>query len=295
MQCIKPVCLKNNIDPSVYPDGLFVPCGKCIACRIKKRSEWTMRLIHELDSWTRSVFLTLTYTDECLPGNGSLRKRDLQLYIKRIRKAVYPDTVRYFAVGEYGDQTQRPHYHCIIFGLGLSDTDKQLMMDSWKYSDWSVDSIRSKAFGLVEPDSIRYVAQYIDKKLSGDLVDDIYTSTGREPVFRILSQGIGRDYIDKYFKDVEANGYISVNGVKMSIPRYYIERQGIDMANAKSRARDVEMDNMNDKTGVYCRESEYNRTASINDQISYNADVQRSRKQREKNLIARVKQKQKKL
>ena len=69
-----------------YPDGLLVPCGKCLACRIARRQEWSMRVIHELAGYKDAVFLTLTYADEHLPPNGSLVVADLQKFIKRLRK-----------------------------------------------------------------------------------------------------------------------------------------------------------------------------------------------------------------
>ena len=62
-------------------------------------------------------------------------------------------------------KTERPHYHLIIYGLGLNIEDRTLIMDAWPYCDWSNSHIRNKSFGLVEPDSVRYVAQYIDKNL----------------------------------------------------------------------------------------------------------------------------------
>ena len=62
-----------------------------------------------------NAYITLTYNDDHLPANGSLQPRDLQLFWKRLRKARTPG-IRYYACGEYGDQTARPHYHAIIFG-----------------------------------------------------------------------------------------------------------------------------------------------------------------------------------
>ena len=85
MRCTKPVRLMhlNHVE---YPDGLLVPCGKCLACRIARRQEWSMRVIHELSGYKDAVFLTLTYSDEFLPDHGSLVVADLQKFIKRLRK-----------------------------------------------------------------------------------------------------------------------------------------------------------------------------------------------------------------
>ena len=188
MQCEHPYRLLKNIDLVKYPQGIDVPCGQCLLCRIARRKEWSMRMLHELDRYNDSVFLTLTYNDANLPENGSLRRTDLQKFFKRLRKQLDKDgrKIRYFACGEYGSQTQRPHYHAIIYGLSLRPQDKQLVMDCWKLCDWNPAIIKG-AFGLVEADSIRYVAQYIDKKYTGDLAETEYTLKGRDPVFKVQS------------------------------------------------------------------------------------------------------------
>ena len=51
----------------------------------------------------------------------TLRKRDYQLFMKRLRKAFPNDKIRFYAAGEYGPKTLRPHYHAILFGLHLDD------------------------------------------------------------------------------------------------------------------------------------------------------------------------------
>ena len=175
MQCTAPITIKlknrwvdapNHFNKENMAE-LIVPCGKCLACKISKVREWSVRMLHELSSHEDSSFITLTYQNEFLPENGSLKKTHLQLFFKRLRKAIHPKKIRYYAVGEYGDITMRPHYHIILFGLGLRVEDKKCVMDAWPYTNWSIDSIRSKAFGLVEPDSIQYVAKYVHKQYSG--------------------------------------------------------------------------------------------------------------------------------
>jgi len=131
MQCTNPVRLfrvrtkfgYKQINPSEYPDGLLVPCGKCMHCRVAKRREWSLRMLHELDEHEDSIFITLTYDEDNVPENMSLRKADLQKFFKRLRKALGDRTIKYFACGEYGDKTERLHYHSIIFGLSLKDIE----------------------------------------------------------------------------------------------------------------------------------------------------------------------------
>lgn len=228
MQCSNPVRIqiqtKTGYASYRYPDGLLVPCGKCLLCRISKRKEWTIRMLHELEEHNDSSFVTLTYSDEFLPDNSSLVVSDLQKFFKRLRKRMLPKKIKYFACGEYGDLSARPHYHCILFGVGLTMVHKKLVMDSWPYCDWNNKTIAKNSFGLAEPHSIRYVAQYIDKKFSGDKAHEEYTLKSRSPVFRLLSNGIGANYCDRNNLDFISKGFISLNGVKHSIPRYYLKR-----------------------------------------------------------------------
>lgn len=77
MRCEKPIRLIKNLDTAKYPEGLEVACGKCIQCRIKRRSEWSMRMMLELGYWERSSFITFTYDDDHIPKNASLEKEEL--------------------------------------------------------------------------------------------------------------------------------------------------------------------------------------------------------------------------
>lgn len=127
-----------------------------------------------------SVFLTLTYSDDFLPKDGSLSRRDLQLFFKRLRKAVIPRRIRYFAVGEYGDRTLRPHYHMALYGCSL--LDEAIIAKAW-----------SQGFiylGSLTVQSADYICGYILKGYTkrGDL-----RLEGRYPEFSTMSlkPGIG--------------------------------------------------------------------------------------------------------
>jgi len=91
-----------------------LPCGGCFGCRLSRASSWVARLYGESLSHEASSFLTLTYDDEHLPPFGGLRYEDLQETFRRMRRTGLQ--FRFFAVGEYGDRTLRPHYHVLMFG-----------------------------------------------------------------------------------------------------------------------------------------------------------------------------------
>lgn len=292
MDCKKPVRLNT---------GLLVPCGQCLACRIQKRREWTLRCIHELEVHNNeALFITLTYSDDFIPAFGSLNKKHLQDFFKKLRKRLDKDgkKIRYFASGEYGDETQRPHYHAIIFGLEYNISDTQLVRSCWPYCDWSNPSIRVNSFGLAEPDSIRYVCQYVDKKFTGALAKKEYDEKNRSPVFKLSSQGIGRGYVDKHYKDIKTNMRLTLNGVNHSIPRYYIQRLDLDISAIQEKAEINNNKRFKKLTGknAISRDSSRNEITDYYDNINlYNKKVSSSRVQHDLTLKAKLNLKRKKL
>lgn len=148
---------------------------------------------------TTASFITLTYSDENLPEGGSLVPRDLQLFLKRLRKAT-PYRVRFFGVGEYGDQTQRPHYHLALFGidgrtgvsehwvpLGRSHPQSRERPACIVDSAWSLGHVH---IGTLTLDSAQYIAKYTTKKMTKE---DDERLCGRHPEFARMSlrPGIG--------------------------------------------------------------------------------------------------------
>ena len=98
-----------------------VACGRCIGCRKEYARQWAMRCLHEASLFDENSFVTLTYDDKHLPAGGTLVKRDVQLFLKRLRRKFSDRTIRYFFSGEYGGDTLRPHYHGCLFGFAFPD------------------------------------------------------------------------------------------------------------------------------------------------------------------------------
>lgn len=129
------------------------------------------------------VFVTLTYADENLPPGGSLVKVDAQRFMKRLRFAYQSDTgrfLRFYLVGEYGEQKGRPHYHVILFGV-----DPQWMTNHLP-GIWGLGFVH---VGTITEGSIAYVADYSLKVLKNASC----SSDGKIPQFRLMSRrpGIG--------------------------------------------------------------------------------------------------------
>lgn len=215
-----------------------IPCGQCIGCRLQRSREWADRCLMEMlttsdkiycDTW----FVTLTYDDKNLPSEEyivpdtgeqlflhSLCKEDLQKFIKDLREAfatkeknrlsllgLDPERqkIRYFACGEYGTLSGRPHYHLIIFGLAIDDLKFYKMSDvGYPYynSEW-LSGIWKKGHVVVAQaawENCAYVARYVTKKITGEKAKEIYFDFHLQPEFSLMSlkPGIGYEYLEKY-------------------------------------------------------------------------------------------------
>jgi len=288
MQCTKPVNLVKGIDLGVYPAGLTVPCGKCLSCRISKRREWTLRILHELSYHDKNVFLTLTYTDEHLPENNSLQKAALQKFFKRLRKNLQGRKIKYFAVGEYGDDKKRPHYHAIVHGLGLTRDDKIQVIRSWDFADWNVPSIYNNSFAVAERQSIQYVVGYLSKIYTGPEAQEQYADTNREAPFRLVSQGIGKRYCkdntEKFFQKPND----TLNGHKVSLPRYYVNQLGIDKQQIKEYAVEKEKAYIKNITGKDYTVEEAYRSLTPKENVMIQRRIDQTRLQKHKNLTGKI-------
>lgn len=204
---------------------------------MKRRvSGWSFRLLmHERDA-NSAYFITLTYSTKNVPitDNGfmSLCKSDLQKYMKRLRKFQYERTpdmkVNYYAVGEYGSKTQRPHYHLIIF-----NADLDLIEKAWKLQGNEIGNIHC---GAVSGASIGYTLKYLHKQNEKDYETGQYiykVGTGiwdeREPEFQVMSKGIGESYVNEKTKKwhkakLTERYYLPYEGKKLPMPRYYKQR-----------------------------------------------------------------------
>ena len=189
-----------------------VGCGKCTECINLHKVTWQHRLEDEKKCHKASCFITLTYAET----DGNLHPEDLTKFIKRLRKAVEPVKVRYYACGEYGSKGKRPHYHLVIFGYDFPDRieyrrDKKgflmcrspLLEKLWTFGISSVLPANMTTFG--------YVTKDMQKLLP---VDD-----GRLPPFIRMSThpGIGANGWDRSLTD----GKLWHDGKSIPLPRYY--------------------------------------------------------------------------
>ena len=204
-------------------EAIPIGCGKCLECINLHKLQWTHRLMDELSCHKLAMFLTLTYR----PGStfdGDLHPEHLTLFLKRLRKSIEPQKIRYFLCGEYGSKG-RPHYHVIIFGYLFPDAQpfrrdkKGFMMcrsptleKLWPYGFSSILPANETTFGYVTKDM-----QKLRPLEKGR----------RKPFLRMSTHpGIGAAGWNRSLSD----GLLWHAGKSCPLPRYYkklAEREGL--------------------------------------------------------------------
>lgn len=227
-------------------DFIKLPCGKCVGCRMEYSRQWANRCMLELQYHESSYFVTLTYADRSLPlavdpetgevnGLATLKKRDFQLFMKRLRKRFPDQKLRFFAAGEYGSKYMRPHYHAIIFGLKLDDLKpyKRSEEGFQYFTSDTLNRVWCDAYGqigyvVVAPvtwQTCAYTARYVMKKLNGKEAK-FYSDFHLQPEFSLMSRKPGiayqwyKDHPDCMLKDF-INLSTEEKGLKFKPPRYY--------------------------------------------------------------------------
>lgn len=178
------------------------PCGQCLACRIRKRKEWVLRMMLEAREANYVYFCTLTYRDERLWPDG-VRKAELQSFIRKMRKHFPAGTLRYFGVGEYGEDKGRPHYHVLFFSrlpfrlfIDRVIPSRPVQTAVEVVGSWYGDC-RTECLPIVESGDLgpvcRYVASYVVKKMTTPEACERAGCSTWNPEFCLMSRkpGIG--------------------------------------------------------------------------------------------------------
>ena len=232
---------------------IYCPCRQCPACHQKRISEWTIRLTDQMTSNKgKSIFVSYTYRNECLPEGYTLKKKDLQDYFKRLRFAIQENlphnpTIKYYACGEYGGRKWRPHYHAMIFNLSHEEIIKACKLEYIARGEDCThykDPVWSKGHITIGDESnnqtARYIVKYINKKVYGKFRENMYGK--REPIFQLQSKGLGLDWCYQTEKQIKQNKYIARDGVKMAIPQYYRKKLNLtanDFKHGISKSNDM--------------------------------------------------------
>lgn len=166
--------------------------------------------------------------------------------MKRLRSNVSRSTgqkLKFYHCGEYGaeENTQRPHYHAVVFGYCPVDLQLfKMSNDIPVYSSRELDAIWGLGYttvGEVTWESCAYVARYTMKKINGPLAEKHDPETGLRPYDRIhaytgeivqvlpeystQSNGLGKGFLERYQSDIYPQDKVIVNGHPQRPPRYY--------------------------------------------------------------------------
>lgn len=254
MRCQK----RRDIFIKAAGKAFTVNCGRCFACRSRKKSQAVFRMDahRRFSDLKRCYFVTLTYADDFLPyeyikadtRTGEILKdiksdtpilnpNHIVNFFKRLRRYSDGEKFKYFYVGEYGDpgNTARPHWHIILH----TNLDWKKIRDLISYS-WSESCEKSTSKGVfrklgkyetyrvsfgrfsvsaVTMRRIRYCAKYVVKDCnSQELV----------PKYARWSKNYGIDWLNSYeAKDCELVGrlYAYTQDAKpASLGRYFTHR-----------------------------------------------------------------------
>lgn len=216
-----------------------IPCGKCLGCKLDYSRMWADRCMLEAQYYDHSYFVTLTYDNVHVPRSQyiddrtgelcdalTLRKSDFQKFMKRLRKKY--GQVRYYACGEYGGKSMRPHYHAILFGLNLDDLVLYKSSDGMTYyNSPSLSTVWKDGFVVISEvtwATCAYTARYVVKKAKSKNKLD-YSKFNIQPEFVVMSRRPGIGY--QYFEDHDCYDYDYINistpdgGKKIRCPRYF--------------------------------------------------------------------------
>lgn len=204
--------------------------------------------MHEAQMHDASCFITLTYSDDHVPKDGSLDVRDFQLFMKRLRFGS-SSPLRFFHCGEYGEKLGRPHYHACLFGEDFR-SDRERIEDtrtghaqyiSRRLSEAWQDQGRA-TIGELTFESAAYVARYCLKKISGKPAEAHYC--GRKPEYVTMSRrpGIGAGWFERFGREVYPSDSVVMRGIEMRPPDFYdrlLEQVDPDLFKRIKRERSV--------------------------------------------------------
>mgnify|MGYP000247124433 CR=1 FL=1 len=244
--CLRPITLKNDSRKPHNDRALnTVPCGRCYKCVQKNRTEWAFRLFQESKDHAYSYFLTLTYSTKNLPflnlttGEYPVRlknncdilaeedqiesivyKKDVQDFIKNVRRqqeyhTTYSNPIRYYATSEYGTkQTQRPHYHVILYSLHPDIAKKIELQKIWPYGQAQIKPMDRSV------KTYYYVTKYLFKQRNYDIW------TFRPFTLMSTKPFLGNRYLEtsKQYHFAKGDLITRFNGRDLVIPRIYADK-----------------------------------------------------------------------
>lgn len=189
---------------TIYGLPVKVPCGSCVTCRRSNMTFMSHRIQSDVSALDRkgigSSFVTLTIES----NNPKLQRSDLQKFFKRLRKNCPDFPFSYLAIGDYGEQTFRPHYHALM--LGFPPEAESFINQNWKLGLTDVKPIVSG--------NINYVVRYMSAQTKS--IKEQFVKHGLEEPFSLCSRNLGHTLFD-----IIEDGYYTFKGKRYKVPSYY--------------------------------------------------------------------------
>jgi len=177
------------IAPIKLDDGTEVGCRECWQCRKRRVNDYVGRCIAESKFAKKTYAVTLTYDADQGVNAVTLIYKDVQDFLKRLRKNY---KVRYIVTGEYGSAKGRSHWHIILF-----------FKDSWpevtsnKRVDWTYWKHGFSYFQEPDWKGFEYCLKYVLKDQTSRQSDSHLAMSKKPPLGHEFFQQLAKQHVEQ--------------------------------------------------------------------------------------------------
>jgi len=137
---------------------------------------------------------------------------------------------RYYAVGEYGDNSLRPHYHACLFGHAF--ISERIILRTTPNLLWTTTALQQLwghghvSVGTLNFATARYTASYITKKLrSKQQYVRVDKATGElirvEQPRAFMSRNLGKGWWEQWGEQLRHHDHVIIQGARQKPPKAY--------------------------------------------------------------------------
>jgi hypothetical protein len=177
------------IAPVKLDDGTEVGCRECWQCRKRRVNDYVGRCIAESKFAKKTYAVTLTYGGGEGVNAVTLIYKDVQDFLKRLRKKY---KCRYIVTGEYGSAKGRSHWHIILF-----------FQDNWpevtsnKRVDWKYWKHGFAYFQEPDWKGFEYCLKYVLKDQTSRQSDSHLAMSKKPPLGHEFFQQLAKQYVEQ--------------------------------------------------------------------------------------------------
>ena len=177
------------IAPVKLDDGTEVGCRECWQCRKRRVNDYVGRCIAESKFAKKTYAVTLTYGGDEGVNAVTLIYKDVQDFLKRLRKKY---KCRYIVTGEYGSAKGRSHWHIILF-----------FQDNWpevtsnKRVDWKYWKHGFSYFQEPDWKGFEYCLKYVLKDQTSRQSDSHLAMSKKPPLGHEFFQQLAKQHVEQ--------------------------------------------------------------------------------------------------